>query len=96
MNYLEAAQSAIRSTHGCDATYLESVAVTEMYQGKTVWDGQVEVFAVEHPSGAAHCYAWGYRNGDRTHFVCVLGLGPIASARDAVKAAVVAELQPSA
>jgi hypothetical protein len=75
-------------------TYLESVAVTEKYQGAIVWDGQVEVFAVEHaPSGAKRCYAWGYEDAGWTHFICVLGIDPIKTATDAVRAAVVAETE---
>ena len=42
MNYLEAAQAAILRTHGCKASYVESVAITERYQDEIVWDGQVE------------------------------------------------------
>jgi len=90
MNYLEAAQAAILRTHGCKASYVESVAITERYQVEIVWDGQVEVFAVDHPSGAVRCYAWGYEDAGQSHFVCVLGIGPIECAHDAVKAAAVA------
>ncbi len=92
MNYLEAAQLAIRQTHGCEAVYQESVRVTERYQGKVVWDGQVEIFSVPHqPSGATRCYSWGYEDAGTTRFICVMGIPPIVSAEDAVKAAVVAE-----
>ena len=80
MNYLEAAQSAIRQTYGCEATYQESVLVTERHQGKVVWDGQVEVFSLpQQQSGATRCYAWGYEDAGQMHFICVMGIVPIAS-----------------
>lgn len=61
-----------------------------------MWDGQVEVFSVpQQPAGATHCYAWGYDEAGTTHFICVMGIPPIASPEDAVKAALVAETSRS-
>lgn len=87
----EKLQKAIRDLHGCDATYLRSEPIREEYGGETVWDGEVEIFAVDHPS-ASLAYAWAHETdaGGR-RYVAVLGLPPVKSARDAVRAAVVAQ-----
>ena len=44
---------AIRDLHGLDATYVRSEDVREMFRGKVVWEGTVEVFTVSgHPHAA--------------------------------------------
>ena len=44
--------------------YLESVEVKETFEGKTVWQGAVKLFALTgHPSGATRAYAWSYPTG---------------------------------
>ena len=51
---------AIHDLHGCDSKWLKSVPVKETFQGQTVWEGVVEVFAlIDHPA-AKKCYAWSY------------------------------------
>ena len=47
--YLARLQDAIQHTHRCGAVFVETVAVDEVFQGKTVWKGEVEVFLVTHP-----------------------------------------------
>jgi hypothetical protein len=50
-------QNAIRATHGCESRWEASVRVEEKLEGKTVWSGIVEVFAlVDHPK-AKYAYA---------------------------------------
>ena len=49
-NYIQELQDVIRRLHGADATHVESVPVKEIFQGKTVWEGIVEVFDLHgHP-----------------------------------------------
>ena len=43
---LPALIEAIRHLHGLQATWLESVPVKETHEGQTVWQGEVQVFAV--------------------------------------------------
>lgn len=82
----------VRHNHGVDGTWLESVEVHETFKGEVVWTGSVQIFAVEHPSGATRVYAWSYAaEGERRVFVAVLGLGPVKDARTAVQAAIIAE-----
>jgi hypothetical protein len=94
MTYLQGLIEAIRHTHGVTATHLESVPLRETFQGQVAWEGVVEVFAVEHASGAVLCYGWGYPSDadpQRTEFVCVLGTGPVTSPLTAVQAAIRAQ-----
>lgn len=45
---------AIRDMHGVESTWLEAVPVHETLRGETVWQGAVQVFAVEHPQARRH------------------------------------------
>jgi hypothetical protein len=94
--YIQELRDVIRRLHGAEATHLESVPVTETFQGKTVWKGIVEVFELhEHPT-ANKVYAWAHDTDDpekpRRH-VTVLHSHPVSSARDAVRAAIVQEFR---
>ena len=66
--------------------------ITETFQGKTVWQGTVDVFRVRGHPRAQYAYAWSYETGELRH-VAVLGVPPINSAQDAVKAAVMAHIE---
>lgn len=84
---------AIEANFDCSASHLESIPIHESHQGKTIWRGIVEVFAIKHPSGATRAYGWSYADleGDlQTAHTTVLGIPPIRSAHDAVKAALCA------
>jgi hypothetical protein len=85
-------QAAVEGTHGCTATLLRVEPVHEEFHGQTVWEGVVHIFKVAHPL-AKVCYAWSspIDDTDSRRFYAVLGLPPVNSARDAVKAAIVAE-----
>ena len=92
MSELRRLRKAIRDLHGCEARHLRSEPIHETFQGQTVWQGVVEVFEVTgHPS-ATRAYAWSHEtdNGGRK-YLAVLGIGPVASAADAVRAAIAAE-----
>jgi hypothetical protein len=88
---LAALQKAILNLHGARAEHLESVPVTETFNGETAWDGVVEVFALpEHPAGKA--YAWRHEaDSGRWRYVAVLHRPPIDTPLKAVQAALVAE-----
>lgn len=88
---LPALIEAIRHLHGLEATWLESVPVVETHEGETVWAGEVQVFAVEHPN-ASRVYAWSHEtDAGKRRFHAVLGAGPVTGAEIAVKAAVLSE-----
>jgi hypothetical protein len=85
-------KDTIRRLHGCDATHVESVPVTETFHGQTVWEGHVEVFClIGHPK-AQRCYAWTHSEGQAgERSVAVLEMPPVDSPQSAVRAAIVAE-----
>ena len=89
---LPALLDAIRHMHGVEARWVESVPVRETHHGKTVWDGEVQVFdLVGHPK-AARAYAWSHAtDGTKRRFVAVLGLPPVVDARTALQTATVAQ-----
>lgn len=77
----------IRKLHGCESTFVEVVPVVERFQGKIVWEGEVEVHdLVGHPH-ASQAYVWSFEDdeGEREH-VAILGVGPIDSPLKAVQA----------
>ena len=82
---------AIRHMHGLEATWIESVPVHETHEGATVWQGEVQVFAVTHPK-ASRVYAWSHETeGKRRRFHAVLGVSPVEGAGEAVRVAILAE-----
>lgn len=85
-------KKAIRRLHGCEADHVETVPVTETFQGQIVWQGEVEVFNVRGHPKAKRCYAWAHAEDDTgKRYVAVLELPPVDSARTAVRAAIVDE-----
>jgi hypothetical protein len=93
-NYIDELRKVIRHLHGTESEHVESVPVKEVSQGKTVWEGMVEVFDLKgHPS-AFRAYAWAHDTHNPStprRYMAVLHAHPIKSAQDAVKAAIVQE-----
>src|SRR3954452_10872718 len=84
---------AIEAQHGGSARLREVVAVVERFRGNPVWEGIVHVFDLEgHPS-ATTAYAWSspIEGSTRRRFYAVLGVPPINSPLEAVRAAIVAD-----
>jgi hypothetical protein len=84
--YRERLQMVIEHLHGCSAAWVESVPVEEVFRGKTVWKGDVEVYALTGHPKARRCYGWSY--GEPEQFITILELPPVKSAHDAVKVGV--------
>jgi len=94
-DYIEELQSVFLKLHGVDASYVESVPVEEVFQGETVWQGDVEVFDLKGHPKATRGYGWGYvtsESGGRRYFT-ILELPPVDSPQTAVKAAIMSEIQ---
>src|SRR6516164_6508843 len=89
MNEIDTLREVILELHGCSSRHVSTVPVKETSQGHTVWQGLVEVFdLIDHPK-AHRCYAWTYQNDEgRMQYAAVLGMPPVQSAHDAVKAAI--------
>lgn len=94
-DYIQELQAAILNVHGASATHIETVPVTEEFQGETVWEGEVEVFNIRGHPKATRCYGWGYSADEDQgrKYVAVLELPPVDSPQTAVKAAVVSEIK---
>lgn len=86
----------IHHLHGGKAKHLESVPITEYFQGKTIWDGIVEVFGLKGHPKTNRVYAWMHETDDpkkpKRH-VTVLHIPPVISPRTAVQAAIVQEFK---
>jgi hypothetical protein len=92
VSHIEELRDVIRHLHGVEAKHLESVPVKETFQGKTVWEGVVEVFALHGHVKATRAYAWSHdADGPKKRHVTVLHIAPITSAAEAVRAAIVQE-----
>ena len=86
---LQVLQKAIRDLHGCDSTWIKEVRVVEAWEGRTVWQGGVQVFElIGHPE-AKRCYAWSEET--ERHTTCIVAVlhksavdSPIAAVRSAL------------
>lgn len=96
MNHIEELRGVIRALHKAEAMHVESVPVKELFRGKTVWEGTVEVFDLVGHSAASRIYAWTHKTDDPTkpkRHVTVLHIPPITSPVAAVRAAIVQEFK---
>ena len=94
MTYLEELGDVIHKLHGATATHVQSVPVTEMFQGQVVWDGVVEVFDLHGHPETHRAYAWAHDTDDPEHprrHVTVLHIPPAVSPETAVRVAIVQE-----
>jgi hypothetical protein len=93
-DYLYRLKSAIEQLHKCSACYLRTRLVEEKVCGKTVWVGDVEVFALTGHRKTKRCYAWSRREGKNEkdeRFVSVLEIPPVNSPQTAVRAGIVSD-----
>ena len=94
MSYIEELGDVIRHLHGVESKHVESVPVKETFQGRTVWEGVVEVFElIGHPK-APKVYAWAHKtNEGKPRHTTVLHIHPVTSPLLAVRAAIVQEFR---
>jgi hypothetical protein len=94
VTYLEELRDVIRHLHGVESRHIESVPIKEVFQGKTIWEGVVEVFEIHGDARAPKVYAWSHDTDNpekpRRH-VTVLHIPPVLSPREAVRAALIQE-----
>jgi hypothetical protein len=96
MTPIEELRDAIHRLHGVDATHSESVPVKEVFDGRTVWEGIVEVFHLTGHPKTDTVYAWLHDTGDPEkpfRPVTVLRIHPALSPVDAVRAFIVQEFR---
>ena len=93
-SYIEELKDVIHRLHGVKATHVKSVPVKEAFEGRTVWDGTVEVFNLKGHPKAKKAYAWAHDTDDPLHpkrQVTVLHIPPVTSPELAVRAVIVKE-----
>lgn len=86
----------IHQVHGADSKHVESVQVEEVFGGRTIWKGIVEVFTLTGHPKAKRAFAWSHRSGKNDadeRFVAVLEIPPVVSPETAVKVAIAAEVK---
>jgi hypothetical protein len=96
MTHIQELRDVIHHLHGATASHMESVPVTDSFQGQTVWDGVVEVFHLEGHPKTDRIYAWIHATDDPAkpkRHVTVLHIPPVISPQTAVKAAIVQEFK---
>jgi hypothetical protein len=94
--YIQHLAQTFRRLHECEAQHVETVPVIERFKGKTVWEGDVEVFdLVGHPK-AKRGYAWAYNKEKGSDTIAVLELPPVVSPKTAVQASIVGKLKEQA
>ena len=90
-DYISRLQLVIEHLHKCGAVWRESVPVHEIFQGKTVWQGDVEVYDLTGHPKAKRAYGWSY--GEPEQFIAILELPPVDSAESAVKVGVAYQIK---
>lgn len=94
MGYISELTAAIRRLHGCEASHTRTERVREVIDGRVLWDGDVEVFALLGHDEALRCYAWGdLDDSGRWEVTTVLAIPPVVSAATAILAAVAAQVR---
>lgn len=86
---------AFRDLHSCEAKHIETVPVKEVFQGKTVWEGEVDVYALSGHPKATRGYAWAAQDGSKSDITAVLEIPPVVSPETAVRASIVASQKPN-
>jgi hypothetical protein len=96
MTEIEELRDVIHKLHKAQAKHVESVHVTEVFQGKTIWDGMVEVFDLKGHPKTHRAYAWTHATDDPKEprrSVTVLHIPPAISPQTAVQAAILQEIR---
>ena len=96
MDHIEELRQTIHHLHGVDATHIETVPVKELFQGKTIWEGNVEVFELRDHPQAKRAYAWTHETDDPDkpkRQVTVLHIPPVTSPQLAVRAVIIKDFR---
>lgn len=95
-DYIARLQTAVSQLHNCGAVHRQTVPVTEVFRGQTIWQGEVEVFDLNGHPKAKRAYGWSHKAGkgdSEERFVAVLEIPPVTSPETAVKVAIAAEVK---
>jgi hypothetical protein len=87
-DHISRLQQAIQEMHGCKSIHERTARVREVSHGKIIWNGEVEIFALNGHPWAEGCYAWSYQGDDgKEHYTVVLKIPPLDSPEKAVRTA---------
>ena len=89
---LQAYPEAVERGFGNEVDYgqlVKTYSVTHL--GKTLWQGDVEVFDLTGHPTAKRCYGWTY--GEPEEFITILELPPVTDAQSAVKVGVAYQIK---
>lgn len=89
--YLDELKRTLAERLGCVLDHVRTVPVSEVFKGREIWRGDVEVYDITGHAKARRVYAWGYpgeREGERMEVVAVLEIPPVTSPESAVKVAI--------
>jgi hypothetical protein len=86
--YVQEAKAAVEKLHRCAAVHVETIPVCHARGKVKVWEGEVEVFALEGTKEADCCFVWSYidQRSTRREFISVPAVPPILTPSAAVKA----------
>lgn len=90
---IERIQRAVEQSEKCRATHVESLVTKERFFDAIVWEGVIETFKLQDHPTAKLAYAWErWKDGRKEdpEYTVVLGIPPVNSPNDAVKAFVAA------
>ena len=85
---IEQLRQAVEKACECKARHARSAAVIEGFKGQAVWDGVVETFDLEGHPKAKKCYAFHFVENGSPVIKTVLGIPPVDSPENAVRAAI--------
>lgn len=90
-DYIRKLQEAIRAVHGCESRHVSTSPVTEYFEGKLAWTGEVETFDLQGHTKAQRCHAWAYDDNGTLRTTAVLEIPPVDSPSSAVTIAIAAK-----
>jgi hypothetical protein len=86
--HLQNLRDAVAALRGCDCSHSGTSRVVEFFEGRKVFDGDIETFTLSGHPKAVEAFAWAFHNGTKPQYVAVLRLPPINDPSDAVRAAI--------
>ena len=87
-------QYGFKQSFDVEATFIESVPVLEEFGGQVVWEGVVDVFAIQGHPHANRGYGWEYEENGEKQTATILGVHPVDSPLAAVRAFIVSQAKP--
>jgi hypothetical protein len=83
-------RKAVQRLHGGAVRLVQSVRISESFDGKSLWEGVVQIFELKGHPTASLAYAWSspVEGSTERQYFAVLNVPPITSPAEAVLATV--------